>query len=86
MKKHLAAVLALVVTAFSTVVAAAPVNVNTASAEEIAQALNGVGEAKAQAIIADREANGPFKSPEDLARVKGIGLKTVEKNEEDIRL
>ncbi|MEJ1295931.1 MAG: helix-hairpin-helix domain-containing protein, partial [Candidatus Sedimenticola sp. (ex Thyasira tokunagai)] len=44
------------------------------------------GEAKAQAVIAYREANGPFKSADDLAMVKGIGKKTVEKNRADILL
>lgn len=55
------------------------VNINTADATQLAS-LNGVGESKAQAIIAHRQANGPFKSVEQLAEVKGIGLKTVEKN------
>lgn len=64
----------------------APVNVNEASAEEIAQSLQGIGDAKAQAIVDHRKANGPFKSAEDLSSVKGIGTKTVEKNKEDIRL
>jgi competence protein ComEA len=57
-----------------------PVNINTASASEIADALDGVGEAKAQAIVAYRQKNGGFKSADQLAEVKGIGLKTVEKN------
>jgi len=86
MKKHLAIILAAAVSAFSAALSAAPVNVNTAGAEEIAQALNGIGEVKAQAIIEDRKSNGPFKTVEDLARVKGIGEKTVEKNKEDIKL
>ena len=86
MKTYLAITLALAVTAFSATLMAAPVNVNTASAEEIAQALNGIGETKAQAIVARREAGGPFKSADELTTVKGIGAKTVEKNKEDIRL
>jgi competence protein ComEA len=60
--------------------AGSKVNVNTADAATIAAALNGVGQAKAEAIVAHREQNGPFKSAEQLAEVKGIGLKTVEKN------
>ena len=68
--------LALTASAF----AAGKVNVNPADAAAIASALNGVGEAKAEAIVAYRQANGPFKSAEQLAEVKGIGLKTVEKN------
>ena len=53
------------------------VNINTASAEEL-QALVGVGESTAAAIVRDREANGPFASPEDLMRVSGIGEKKFE--------
>ncbi len=59
-----------------------PVNINKASAAEIAKALNGVGMSKAEAIIKDREANGPFKSADDLARVKGIGTATLSKNKD----
>ena len=59
--------------------ALAAVNINTATPSEL-ETLNGVGAAKAQAIVAHREKNGPFKSVDDLAAVKGIGLKLVEKN------
>ncbi len=86
MKNYLATTLAIAVTAFSATLPASPVNVNTASAEEISQALNGIGETKAQAIVAQREANGPFKSADDLTVVQGIGPKTIEKNKDDIRL
>ena len=60
------------------------VNVNTADAATLARVLDNVGEAKAEAIVAYRKANGPFRSPEQLAQVKGIGLKTVEKNRDRI--
>jgi len=63
---------------------AGPVNVNTADADTIAAALNGIGPAKAQAIIEYREKHGPFKTPEDLSLVKGIGDRTVEINLADI--
>jgi competence protein ComEA len=63
-----------------------PVNINKASAAEIAKALNGIGMSKAEAIIKDREANGPFKSVEDLARVKGIGPATLSQNKDFILL
>lgn len=56
------------------------VNINTADAATLSRGLNGIGPAKALAIIEYREANGPFKSVEQLAMVRGIGLKTVEKN------
>lgn len=62
------------------------VNINTASAEEIATLLQGVGLQKAQAIVEYREVNGAFLSKEDLAKVKGIGRATVAKNEQRILL
>ena len=65
---------------------AGPVNINTADAATLAAALNGVGMAKAEAIVAHREQHGPFKSADQLAEVKGIGLKTVEKNRELIQV
>lgn len=62
-----------------------PVNINTADAAAIADNLNGIGEAKARAIVEYRQKNGPFKSADELVNVKGIGLKTVEKNRDLIR-
>lgn len=62
------------------------VNVNTADAAAIAEELNGIGTKKAQAIVDYREANGRFKTIESLTEVKGIGLKTVEKNRGVIEL
>jgi competence protein ComEA len=66
--------------------AGTPVNVNTADAPAIAQAMKGVGLKKAEAIVAYRKEHGAFKSLDQLAGVKGIGLKTVEKNREAITL
>jgi competence protein ComEA len=60
--------------------AAEPVDINTASATQIAAALNGIGAAKAEAIVAYREANGPFIAVDQLTDVKGIGPATVDKN------
>ena len=54
------------------------INVNTASSSEL-QALPGIGPKKAGAIVAYREANGPFKRVDDLVEVKGIGPKTLAK-------
>jgi len=56
--------------------AGAVVNINTASAQEL-QTLPGIGEKRALDIVADRRVNGPFLSPEDLTRVKGIGEATL---------
>lgn len=55
-------------------------NINTANAQQIAQGLNGVGSKKAEAIVAYRKANGPFKSVAELVEVKGIGPAIVERN------
>jgi len=65
-------------------VLAGPVNVNSADAETLARELTGVGPALAEAIIQDREQNGPFKSAEDLTRVRGIGERVVEMNRANI--
>ena len=65
-------------------IAGETVNINTADAATLDRVLVNVGPAKAQAIVDYRKANGAFKSPEQLAMVKGIGLKTVEKNKERI--
>jgi len=53
-------------------------DINLATAEQL-MTLSGIGEAKANAIIADRNKNGPFRSVDDLQRVKGIGSKLLEK-------
>jgi len=65
---------------FTAVWAAGPVNVNTASAEEISESLKGIGLSKAQLIVEYREANGSFRHVDELVNVKGIGLKTVDQN------
>ena len=65
-------------------IAGETVNINTADAATIDRVLVNVGPAKAQAIVDYRKANGAFKSAEQLAMVKGIGLKTVEKNRDRI--
>ncbi len=60
------------------------VNLNTADAATIDRVLLNVGPSKAQAIVDYRKEHGAFKSAEQLALVKGIGLKTVEKNRDRI--
>jgi competence protein ComEA len=80
--KSIALSLLLATSAF----AADKVNINTADAAALDAVLVNVGPAKAQAIVDYRKANGVFKSAEELAMVKGIGLKTVEKNRDRIVL
>lgn len=62
------------------------VNINQAGADEIAEALSGVGMARAEAIVADREQHGAYQSADELVRVKGIGPSTVEQNRERIKV
>jgi competence protein ComEA len=59
---------------------AGPVDLNTADAATLARELKGVGPARAEAIVAWRETNGPFKSPDDLVMVQGIGERVLEDN------
>src|SRR5699024_7702984 len=56
------------------------VNINSADMETLARELNGVGSAKARAIVEYREANGAFASIDELLEVKGIGMAILEKN------
>lgn len=63
---------------------AGPVNINTATAESIAENLNGIGITKARAIVAFRNANGPFRDADALTQVTGIGERTVAMNSENI--
>jgi competence protein ComEA len=87
MKKVRQTLAALLIVMVGPIVATAgPVNVNTADAETISAELKGVGITKALAIVEFREANGPFKDPEELVLVKGIGERTVELNREFILL
>ena len=74
----------LVVIFFSSISFAIPANINTASADEIATALNGVGSTKAQAIVEYRTANGDFSHAGQVIDVKGIGAGIYEKNKADI--
>jgi len=79
LKKYLVAVAFLML--FSSPFShAASVNINTADAIAMAQALNGIGVTKAQAIVEYRGKNGDFQSIDDLVNVKGIGSKLVARN------
>lgn len=72
------AVALLAAPAFADAAAAGVVNINTASAAEL-ELLPGVGPALAGRIVAHREANGAFKSVDDLILVRGIGEKSLER-------
>ncbi|RAT13594.1 MULTISPECIES: ComEA family DNA-binding protein [Lonsdalea] len=62
------------------------VSINSASAEELADILNGVGLKKAQAIVSYREQNGPFTQVDQLQEVPGIGASLIERNQARLRL
>jgi competence protein ComEA len=61
------------------------ININQADAKQLTE-INGVGEAKAQAIIAYREENGPFTSIDQLTEVSGIGEKSLENIKDQVSL
>ncbi|HKJ50154.1 MAG TPA: helix-hairpin-helix domain-containing protein [Gammaproteobacteria bacterium] len=82
--KTITTIAAIAALAFSSVTAAAPVNINTASAEEIADALSGIGPNKARAIVEYREAYGEFSRADEIVFVQGIGTSTYESNKADI--
>lgn len=69
-----------------TAVAASPVDINTADASTLAKELNGVGPARAQAIVAYRNEHGPFRSVDDLALVKNIPRKLIDNNRELLKV
>lgn len=63
---------------------AGPVDINTADAATLSAELNGIGMARAQAIVEYREQHGPFKSADELTNVTGIGQHTLELNRQFI--
>ncbi len=76
---------AVVLTTFAlTVFAVEKVNINSASASELASVLKGVGPAKAEAIVAHREKQGPFTEKEQLMDVQGIGKVVFSENTDAI--
>ncbi len=82
MKSFMLAVMALV---FSALAWAAPVNINTADAKTLDK-LEGVGPAKAEAIIKYRTEHGGFKTPEELKKVPGVGDAIYEANKANIKV
>ena len=63
-----------------------PVNINTADAATIATSLNGIGSVKAQAIVDYRQKHGAFHSVDELAQVKGISQKLINRNRADLHI
>jgi competence protein ComEA len=84
-KDHRTLVRALVAALLPAVAWAGPVNVNTADAPTLAKELDGIGPAKAQAIVEYRQQNGPYRAPEDLLKVQGIGERVLEQNRANLR-
>ncbi|MFK7795705.1 MAG: ComEA family DNA-binding protein [Gammaproteobacteria bacterium] len=66
--------------------AASPININQATAQQLADNLNGIGLKKAQAIVQYREKIGSFQTQSQLLNVKGIGAAILKKNESIILL
>ncbi|WP_025805523.1 ComEA family DNA-binding protein [Pseudomonas chlororaphis] len=64
----------------------AMVDINRADAATLQRELLGVGEVKAKAIVAYREANGAFSSVDELLEVKGIGKAILESNREKLKV
>ena len=62
------------------------VNLNTADAPTLQRELSGIGETKAKAIVAYREAHGPFASVDELLEVKGIGESILAKNRDKLSI
>ncbi len=79
MKRFNALLFAILLAMAAMVHADGPVNINTAGEQEL-RLLDGVGPARAEAIISYRRENGPFLRIDDLANVRGIGQKTVDAN------
>ncbi len=65
---------------------AGPVDLNTADAATLAKELDGIGMARAKAIVEYREKNGKFRSADELLKVKGIGPHVIEKNKGKLQL
>ncbi|WP_432217384.1 ComEA family DNA-binding protein [Pseudomonas kribbensis] len=62
------------------------VDLNGADAATLQKELAGVGEAKAKAIVAYRETNGPFASVDELLEVKGIGKAILDRNRDKLEV
>lgn len=77
------AILAALLSLSCTLAAAEAININTAGKAEL-MAVRGIGEKRAEAIIAYREQHGPFKTVDDLADVQGIGPAIIKDSREGL--
>ncbi len=59
-------------------------DLNKADAVTLQKELNGIGKTKAEAIVAYREANGPFASVDELLEIRGIGSALLERNRDKV--
>ena len=84
--KTIYTMIALFALLFSSIAFAGQVNINSADAETLAAELKGVGEKKAQLIVDYRQKHGAFKSLDELENVKGISIKTIERNKANMAL
>lgn len=73
-------------TAAKPATAAATIDLNSADASTLAREMRGIGQSKARAIVEYRRIHGPFRSIDDLALVKGIGARTIERNRAKLRV
>ena len=65
---------------------AGPVNINKADEKQLAKELTGVGPSRAAAIVQFRTEKGPFKAPEDLKKVPGVGAVVYKNNATNIKV
>lgn len=68
----------------ATAIPAKTLNLNTADAEALQKALNGIGKAKADAIVMYRDEHGPFTSVDELLEIKGIGKALLDRNRDKL--
>lgn len=78
--KHLLLAIALCLGISGLSYASEPININAATAEQMADAFQGIGPLKAATIVDYREKFGPFKTVDDLTDVYGVGERLVELN------
>ncbi|MGC7840698.1 ComEA family DNA-binding protein [Pseudomonas wayambapalatensis] len=64
----------------------ARLDLNKADVQVLEAGLSGIGKAKAEAIVAYREANGPFTSVDELLEIKGIGNALLERNRDKLKV